>query len=199
MIPKLLLASNSPRRRQLLADAGFDFDSIAPRGKERFDSHFSLRELTAWNALRKGLSVAHAHPNDVVLSADTLVAIDHQLLGKPQSAAGAFKMLSKLNGRVHEVCSAVFICHWRAVKSVFFCEISRVRFRSLTDARIRDYLRKIKPLDKAGGYAAQESGSEIIEEIKGSYTNVVGLPMEQTIAALAEFGVTPRKAIRRNP
>lgn len=192
MRPSLLLASNSPRRRQLLADAGFEFATIAPSVAERSDVDLTLRELTLFNAIRKGLSVARARPEEIVLAADTLVALDDQIIGKPRDIVEAGEILRRLSGFAHEVCSAVFVCYLTAARSTCFYEISRVWFRRLSDSAIRAYLDKVNPLDKAGSYAAQGHGAEIIERIEGSYTNVIGLPMEKTTAALAEFGVKPK-------
>jgi len=192
--PSLLLASNSPRRRQLLAEAGFEFETIAPSVAERSDIDLTLRELTFFNAIRKGSSVARARPREIVLAADTLVALDDQIIGKPRDIVEAGEILRRLSGHAHEVCSAVFVCHLTTARSTCFCEISRVWFRHLSDSGIRAYLDKVNPLDKAGSYAAQGHGVEIIERIEGSYTNVIGLPMEKTIAALAEFGVKPKPA-----
>jgi len=190
----LLLASNSPRRRELLAEAGFDFTTVAPRASERFDVDLTLRELTVFNAIRKAMSVARMHPRKIVLAADTLVGLDNQTIGKPKDRADAIVSLRRLSGRVHEVCSSVFICHFARGRSTSFQEISRVHFRKLSDAAIHAYIDKVNPLDKAGAYAAQGSGAEIIEKIEGSYTNVVGLPMEKTVVALAQFGINPKAA-----
>lgn len=192
MRPTLLLASNSPRRRELLLEAGFEFETFAPGVPESFDSHLTLRELTALNATGKALAAARTLPGKVVLAADTLVAIDDRVLGKPKDFAEARVMLDRLSGEVHEVCTSVFVCHLSRARSTSFSEISRVRFRRLTGTQIERYLAKINPLDKAGAYAAQGFGSEIIEKIVGSYTNVVGLPMEKTVPALAEFGIVPK-------
>jgi len=189
----LLLASNSPRRRQLLMEAGFEFETFSPSVGERFDVHLTLRELTALNAIRKAMATARLRPKNIVLAADTLVTIDEHVLGKPNDKDDAVAMLERLSGRAHEVCTSVFICDLARAKSASFHEISRVRFHRLTRDKIDNYLARVNPLDKAGAYAAQGFGSEIIEEIDGSYTNVVGLPMEKTIAALAGFGVTPKK------
>lgn len=189
MRPRLLLASNSPRRRELLSEAGFEFETLAPPVTESCDTHLTLRELTALNASRKGLAAARAHPKKIVLAADTLVAIDNQILGKPNNLTDAVAMLERLIGRTHQVCTSVFICHLARAKSVSFSEISGVRFRKLTRTEIERYLAKVNPLDKAGAYAAQGFGSEIIEKIDGSFTNVVGLPMEATVSTLAEFGI----------
>jgi septum formation protein len=187
----LLLASNSPRRRELLRAAGFEFESISPEIAERFQVELTLREITALNATRKGLAVARAQPHRIVLAADTLVAIEGEVIGKPADLPEAAGMLRRLSGKVHEVCSAVFVCHLAEARSAIFHEFSQVRFRRLSDAAIKDYFTKIDPLDKAGAYAAQGHGAEIIQEIKGSYSNVVGLPMEKATAVLAEFGIHP--------
>ena len=192
---KLLLASNSPRRRDLLAEAGFEFETRAPNVAERFDLDLTLRELTALNAIRKALAAARANPNKVVLAADTLVAIDDHVLGKPSDASEAAAMLERLSGRGHQVCTSVFICDLARARSTSFSDISHVHFRCLTRAAIDNYLARVDPLDKAGAYAAQGFGSEIIENIVGSFTNVVGLPMEKTVPALAEFGIQPKANI----
>jgi septum formation protein len=188
----LLLASNSPRRREVLAHAGFTFEAIAPKVAERFDANLTLRELALCNALRKGLWAAHKHPRDVVLAADTLVALDGEIIGKPRDLVDARKILARLSGRVHQVCSAVSIFHLARARSTAFAEISRVRFHRLNRRKIDNYFSKVNPLDKAGAYAAQGHGGEIIAEIKGSFSNVVGLPMEKTAAALEHFGIRPR-------
>ncbi|HME87615.1 MAG TPA: Maf family protein [Chthoniobacterales bacterium] len=194
MPASLLLASNSPRRRELLLDAGFDFKIFAPRVAERFEFDLTSRELTACNAIRKGMSAARVRPKHVVLAADTLVAVDDHVLGKPKNKMEAVAMLERLSGRAHEVCTSVFICDLAHARSACFYEVSRVRFRRLNRGKIDNYLARVNPLDKAGAYAAQGFGSEIIEQIEGSYTNVVGLPMEKTIPALADFGIEPKSA-----
>ena len=187
-----MLASDSPRRAALLAEAGFEFETVSPLVAEKFDVHLTLRELTMWNATRKGISVAREHPDKVVLAADTLIALDGKVIGKPVDFNEAAQTLRRLSSRTHEVCSAVFICLLMTRRSATFHEISRVRFRRLTEAKIDKYLAKVKPLDKAGAYAAQGCGAEIIAKIDGSYTNVVGLPMEKTLAALAQFDIQPK-------
>jgi len=189
--PKLLLASNSPRRRELLLEAKFEFEIFAPEVDERFDVDLTLRELTAFNAIRKAMTASRLRPKNVVLAADTLVSIDDNVLGKPKDKNEAVAMLERLSGRVHDVCTSVFICELASAKSASFHEVSRVRFRRLSRNKIDNYIERVNPLDKAGAYAAQGFGSKIIEKINGSYTNVVGLPMEETIAALREFGIKP--------
>lgn len=181
-------------------EAGFDFEIFAPQVTERFDVDLTLRELTAFNAMRKAMATARLRPKNVVLAADTLVTIDGQVLGKPKDKNEAVAMLQRLSGRAHEVWTSVFISHLAEAKSTSFHDISRVRFRRLSRDGIDNYLARVNPLDKAGAYAAQGFGSEIIEKIDGSFTNVVGLPMEKTIAALAEFEITPKiRPVRLGP
>jgi septum formation protein len=192
-MPSLVLASSSPRRAALLAKGGFEFETVSPRVAELFDVALTLRELTLWNAIRKGMSVAQTHPDAVVLAADTLVALADEIIGKPVDLNEAAQILRRLSGQTHEVCSAVLIYHQTSGRSVVLYDISRVRFRRLSSEKIMNYLAKVDPLDKAGAYAAQGSGAEIIAKIEGSFTNVVGLPMEKTIDALSKFGIAPRE------
>jgi nucleoside triphosphate pyrophosphatase len=194
VVPSLVLASCSPRRAALLSEGGFKFEIASPRVAEKFDAALTLRELTLWNAIRKGMSIAQMRPDAVVLAADTLVAMENQVIGKPADLNEAAQMLGRLSGRTHEVCSAVAIYQQTSGRSDVFHDVSRVRFHRLSSATIKNYLAKVGPLDKAGAYAAQGSGAEIIAKIEGSFTNVVGLPMEKTVAALAKFGVRPKSA-----
>jgi len=151
--------------------------------------------MTIWNAARKAAAVSRSLPDAVVLAADTLVTIDGEVLGKPADFAHAVEMLRRLSGRVHEVWTAVRILDSDRGKWRSFHETSRVHFRSLNERAIRNYLAKIDPLDKAGAYAAQGDGQDIIRKIEGSYTNVVGLPMEKTRSTLALFGVRPSRPV----
>lgn len=189
--PALVLASGSPRRRELLSSAGIRFAIVAPDVEENASRALTIRELTTWNATRKALDVARKRPDAVVLGADTLVALDGKIIGKPVDMAEATAIIRRLRGRVHEVCTAVFICSAGGNRAASFHVFSRVKFRELNEREITNYLAKINPLDKAGAYAAQGHGAEIIQEIRGSYTNVVGLPMKETLRALSAFGIEP--------
>ena len=191
-MPSLVLASGSPRRAALLSKGGFEFEVVAPRVAEKFDAILTLRELTLWNAIRKGMAIAQTRPDAVVLAADTLVSLDNRIIGKPADLSEAARVLRRLSGRTHEVCSSVAIYRQTSGRSDFFHDISRVRFRRLNERAIESYLAKVHALDKAGAYAAQGSGAEIIAKIEGSFTNVVGLPMEKTVVALAKFGIRPK-------
>ena len=190
MAQSFILASGSPRRRELLQEAGYEFEVVSAPVSEVAHGWLTIREITTWNAGRKALRVARAFPDAVVLGADTLVTIDGEVIGKPEDFEDAAKILRRLSGRAHEVWTAVCICDFGRGRSHSFHEISRVHFRALTEEAIASYLTKINPYDKAGAYAAQGHGAEIIERIDGSYTNVVGLPMETTAAALDACGIT---------
>jgi septum formation protein len=154
---------------------------------------FTIRELTICNATRKALAIARSRPDAVVLGADTLVALDGEVIGKPVDLAHAKDILRRLSGRAHEVRTAVFICHLARGQAHSFQEVSRVHFRKLDRSAISKYLAKINPLDKAGAYAAQGHGTEIIERIEGSSSNVIGLPMEKTRCVLRLFGIKPSR------
>jgi septum formation protein len=193
VVPRFVLASGSPRRRELLAKAGYEFDVISPPIAEVSCDWLTIRETTLCNATRKAWSVAQTLPGSVVLGADTLVTIDNQILGKPANLADAVQILRRLSGRWHSVWTAVCLCHLVLGKSQAFCAVSQVKFRDLTDRAIRSYLEKVNPLDKAAAYAAQGHGKEIIKRIEGSYSNVVGLPMEATTRGLGAYGINPRQ------
>lgn len=185
----MILASGSPRRRELLAEAGFEFEVINPDVVETATAALSIGEITTANATRKARAVARSFPAAVVLGADTLVALDGEVIGKPADLDDAFKTLRRLSSDEHQVCTSVCIMWLAQRRSESFAVVSHVQFRQLADDQIRAYLAKINPLDKAGAYAAQGHGAEIISGIRGSYTNVVGLPMDETIAALGRFGI----------
>lgn len=192
MVSRFVLASASPRRQQLLSEAGLRFEVVVPSTAELASRALTIRELTTGNAALKAMAVARLHPENVVLGADTLVALDGVLIGKPANLGAAFRTLQRLSGREHTVCTSVCICALARRKKMSFQVVSQVRFRSLAPSEIRTYLARIDPLDKAGAYAAQGSGSEVIAKIRGSYTNVVGLPMGETLLALRQFGIQPR-------
>ncbi len=183
----LVLASSSPRRRDLLTEAGYAFQVVPADVEEIEDPTLDVEELVRRNAVLKAQAIAGRFPESIVIGSDTLVALDGVALGKPKDLDEAFGMLSRLVGRTHIVLTGV--CLIRASDGVekLFVEETRVTFRPLGPDQIRRYLGMIHPLDKAGSYAAQEHGDFIIERTEGSWTNVVGLPMEKLAAALATF------------
>lgn len=172
-----------------MAEAGYDFEIIASNVDEVHDERASLHELTTENAAAKARLIARQHPDRLVIGADTLVAIDDCALTKPADMNEARAMLRRLAGRTHEVCTSVaLICEAAALESKFEV-VTRVTFLPLNEAEREEYLALINPLDKAGGYAAQEHGDRIISGVEGSWTNVVGLPMEALAQALAALGI----------
>lgn len=178
----IVLASGSPRRRDLMNEAGYKFVVITPDVEEIADESIPIAELSLENAKLKAAAVAKDHAESIVIAADTLVAIDNRSLGKPADMDEAFAMISTLNGRQHEVMTAV--CVQRGDQIDAFTVSTAVFFKSLTDDELRAYQAKIEPLDKAGSYAAQDYGTMIIDRIEGSMTNVIGLPMDELAKAL---------------
>jgi septum formation protein len=178
-LPPLILASASPRRAELLKLLKVKFRVLPGEADEVAHEHLSPLEICQLNAHRKARVVAKKIPDALVLAADTLVFLDGEILGKPLNLADARRMLAKLQGRMHQVVTGVCLVHLRAHHERIFAVSTDVLFHPLDDRQIRGYLGKINPMDKAGAYAIQNSGELIISEISGSYSNVVGLPVER--------------------
>ena len=187
-LPPLILASASPRRAELLRQLAPQFQIIPGQAEEVQPEHLSPHEICQLNASRKARATAAARPDALVLGADTLVCLGRDLFGKPRDLLHAEQMLAQLAGRTHEVVTGVCLVHQREARQKLFAVATTVKFRSLNRAEIRDYLAVINPLDKAGAYAIQEHGTMIIEEIAGSFSNVVGLPLERLREELDQWG-----------
>jgi septum formation protein len=176
---RLILASGSPRRRELLAEMGVEFEVLtAPVVEFEADSSpaMSPAELAETNARIK--AIAALQPGRWVLGADTVVALEGRIFGKPRSLAQAGEFLRAFSGKTHEVVTGCALFDGEGTEEVFH-EISRVTFRPLTEEVITRYLAQVHVLDKAGAYALQECGDMIIERVEGSRANVVGLPVER--------------------
>ncbi len=186
-LPPLILASASPRRAELLKLLDVKFRILPGQAEEVSHEHLSPLEVCQLNAHRKARVVAKMIPDALVLGADTLVFLDNEILGKPRNLAGARRMLKKLQGRTHQVVTGVCLMHLRAHREHLFAVSTDVLFHLLSDQQIARYLARIHPLDKAGAYAIQESGELIISEVSGSYSNVVGLPVERLKEELAAW------------
>ncbi len=158
---------------------------------EFHDEQFTARELCQMNAHRKARGIAKRYPDDLVLGADTLVYLGTKLYGKPKDHADARRMLSELQGTLHEVTTGVSLIQWRSFRERLFSVTTRVQFRSVAPTALEKYLRQVQTFDKAGAYAIQERGDELVEKIDGSYSNVVGLPVERVAAELLGFGFLP--------
>lgn len=160
---------------------------MASLAEEFSGDDWSPRDLCLVNAGHKAADVATRHPEHVVLGADTVVALDGKIYGKPRDLAEARAMLGRLCGRTHEVFTGVCLSLPAENKLCRFVEATRVKFRDPAMVDLDAYLASIHPLDKAGAYAAQEDDGRLIECIEGSMTNVIGLPMERLLAALREY------------
>lgn len=183
-----MLASASPRRRQLLAQAGIEFEIV----ESGVDEHRADGETGPDFALRmaceKALAVSLRRPDALILGADTVVEIDGEILGKPQDRSEARTMLHKLSGRVHRVFTGFALA--RAASLVESDAIvSGVRFRELSEAEVEQYIATNEPYDKAGGYAIQGDAGDFIAAVEGSTANVMGLPIDEVLEALRRHGV----------
>jgi septum formation protein len=188
---RIVLASGSPRRLDLLQSAGFEV-IVRPADVEELTGGLSPRALVLANAELKALRVAASTSGDLVLAADTIVVLDGEILGKPRDFSHAAEMLGRLGGRIHEVLTGVCMLRGGSAARCSFVESTRVAFRKLDPSMISAYLSDIDPLDKAGSYAAQEDRGRLIERIEGSMENVVGLPVSRVIEAMeSHFGETP--------
>lgn len=187
-IPRLVLASSSPRRLDLMREAGLQFVVVPAEVDEEHEVSAPVAELTRSNAALKAEWVAARHPDAWVIGADTLVSIGGELLGKPADLDEARGMLRRLAGQTHEVGTAVCLIHGATGQRREFLERTLVTFKPLGEEEIGHYLTLINPLDKAGGYAAQEHGEVIILKVEGPYSNVVGLPIERLLEELQAVG-----------
>lgn len=185
----IILASASPRRQQLFRELGLPFRVVEPVGVTEQLDGLPPVSLAMENAKRKACSVTALFPDALVIGADTLVVRGAQIFGKPSSLEEADAMLRELAGKRHEVITGVCLIHRPVDLELLFHEVTVVWMRPLTDAERQRYLGLINPLDKAGAYAIQEHGDRIIERIDGSYTNVVGLPIERLRASLEKLGL----------
>jgi len=185
MPAQLILASGSPRRREMLAKSGLTFEVIPSPAEELHEESMPLDLLCEENARLKALDVAKDNPKATVIGADTLVYIEQTPLGKPRTPEQAHEMLKKLSGKTHQVCTGVCIAHGQEIDT--FHVITEVVFKELTDELITDYMSKVDVMDKAGSYAVQEHGEMIITEVRGNYDNVVGLPVQQLLERLARL------------
>ncbi len=185
---RLILASQSPRRRQLLSDCGLEYE-LAERYEveELFPATMEADEVPVYlSRLKSEGYPAELAENDILLTADTVVIVDRQILGKPADEAEAYAMLRTLSGRAHRVTTGVTLRSKDRTES--FAVQSDVYFRALTDEEIDYYVERYRPMDKAGSYGIQEwIGYVGIERIDGSFYNVMGLPVQRVYAALAEF------------
>jgi nucleoside triphosphate pyrophosphatase len=185
---KVILASASPRRRQLLAGAGIEFDVIESMAPEQHTPGESPRDYALRMARDKARAVSSRFPDAIVIGADTIVVCEAQILEKPADATDARRMLAMLSARTHTVMTAFALARGAHILESSPIE-SQVTFRKLTDAEIDAYIATDEPFDKAGAYGIQGVGGGFISHVEGSRDNVMGLPTERVVAALARHGI----------
>jgi septum formation protein len=187
---KVILASASPRRRQLLGAAGIEFEAIASHVPEQHVAGEPPRDYALRMARDKAGAVSSKFPDAIVIGADTIVVCENQILEKPADAADARRMLSILSGRTHTVVTAFALARDGKILESSPVE-SHVTFRGLSDAEIEFYIATDEPFDKAGAYGIQGVGGGFISQVEGSRDNVMGLPTARVTAALERYGVKP--------
>ena len=176
----------------LLRGLGLKFQVVVGQVDEIQPEHLTPHEICQINAYRKARAVAKKHPDALVLGADTIVCLGTRVFGKPADRVDALRMLGQLQGRTHEVLTGVCLIFLRQHRQKLFAASTSVTFRPLRSPDIQEYLARINPLDKAGAYAIQEHGDMVVERIEGSFSNVVGLPLEQLKEELEAWKLASR-------
>ena len=184
MQPPIILASSSPRRQELLRQIGVKFEVVPSSVSEDFDPKLSPREIVRTLAERKCAAVAAQHPEAFVMAADTIVTLGGEILGKPESPERAIQMLERLSHRTHQVITGLAFA-WVEKKIREVSDVTtNVTFGVLSKELIEQYVSTGEPLDKAGAYGIQGMGSVLVQSIRGSYSNIVGLPVFEVAAVL---------------
>ncbi len=184
---RFIVASASPRRREILENAGYTFEIIPSDADETVEEGLSPEETVCELSRRKALSVLSANPDAVVFGCDTVVALDGQILGKPENDEDAKRMLRTLSGRRHTVSTGVCIADGNNIKTFF--NTTQVEFYPLSEETVESYVCTGECSDKAGAYGIQGYGRVLVKEIKGDYFSVMGLPVSETARVLKEFGI----------
>lgn len=182
---KTILASASPRRKELLSLAGIEYEVVVSECEEILPEKILPHEAVMLLAKQKAEDVFSRNSDCMVIAADTVVALEDKILGKPKDAEDAFNMLSALSGRQHTVYTGV--CIMTKAKTDCFFVGTDVEFYSLTEKEIREYIATKEPMDKAGAYGIQGKGFVLVKGIHGDYFNVVGLPLAETVRHIASF------------
>lgn len=184
---KIILASTSPRRKELLELAKINFEVIPSNVEEKMNENLPIRKRIEQVAKMKALDIAKSHPNDLVIGADTVVVITEQILGKPKDYEDAKRMIEILQGKTHQVITGVAIIYKNQIET--FHEVTNVNFFEMSNEEIENYLQNSDIFDKAGAYAIQEEGALYIKSISGDYYNVMGLPIAKLVRKLKKFMV----------
>ena len=187
---KIVLASQSPRRQELLRNIGItDFDIRVPEADESYPAGLTAQQTVEYISRVKGEVAAKlCTPDEIVITADTMVFLDDRRLGKPTDEADALRMLTALQGRRHTVCTGVTVR--QGDRSITEVETTEVFFRPATESELRAYIATGEPMDKAGSYGIQALGALLVEKIHGDYFNVMGLPVLRLSRMLQQFGIS---------
>lgn len=183
----IILASSSPRRRQLLAQIGLKFQVQASHANEEVAEDLSPVEIVKQLAMRKAAEVARQYQEALVIGADTIVVLDNHILGKPDSPAAAVEMLATLSGRIHQVYTGFAIIDRPSDRALLEAEMTNVSFRRLARAEIEDYVATGETLDKAGAYGIQDFSAVFSDRIEGCFYNVVGFPLTKFYLSFRDF------------
>ncbi len=194
---KLILASTSEQRKQILGLLGLPFEVAAPLYEEEALSELGPYEEALRFSTEKAKSLAHRFPNSLIVGSDTLIEFQGQKLGKPRDADQAKEILRTLRGAAHDILTGVAIFNTGNRSLESHVEIVRVMMRKYTDAEIEDYVATGEPLDKAGAYALQGKGRELIQKLEGDYLAAVGLPLRPIARALTRYGITPPNDVEK--
>jgi len=190
-IQKIILASGSPRRRELMTRIGLNFQYVTSTAKEDMNPNIAIGDLTIKNAAMKGYDVANLYDEAFIIAADTIVSCEGRIFGKPKGEDDVIETLQFLRNKKHQVTTGVAIINKRAAVCERFHRTTDVYFKNYSDDFIRWYLKSEEPYDKAGSYAIQGKGSLMVEKVDGCYDNVVGLPVAELFERLIKFGVRP--------
>lgn len=191
---KLILASNSPRRKKILTDLGLDFVVVPSNYEEKLETDIFSYELIEDLATQKCLDVVRRSDNDsLVLAADTVVVLHNKILGKPKNEKDAFEMLKSLSGATHSVVTSICAINTKLNRAALLSTTSYVRFNKWTDEMIDFYIKNYSPLDKAGSYGIQELPEGYLDKYEGSFENIVGLCPEAVKAILKQLNMNVEK------
>ena len=183
----IVLASGSPRRYELLKGLGLNFKVVPSDAPEDHSLESDFQAIVKKNARNKGMAVAQKHPESLIISADTIVVLGRQIMGKPKTEQEAFRMLKALSGQTHEVYTGLSLIFKKYERTALDAVCTKVRFRPLSEEEIWAYINTGEPFDKAGGYGIQGQGALLVDGINGCYYNVVGLPLARLFTMLTDF------------
>ena len=183
---KILLASNSPRRKELLKELGFDFEVVSVKCEEVYPAHLEVENIAGYLSELKSNSFRNLKEDELLITADTIVALDDEILGKPNDEIHAREMLGKLSGKTHQVYTGITLK--TSTKTITKTDVANVEFDEISEEEINFYISKYKPFDKAGSYGVQEwLGMAKIKNIEGSFYTIMGLPTHLVYSLLKNF------------